>query len=147
MDRELQRLIGGPGFRKVDPVHSRLMRSIRARNTKPELLVRSVLHRLGYRFRLHRGDLPGRPDLVLPRHGKVIDVRGCFWHMHNCRLGNKSPRRNAAYWQRKRERNCERDERNHAELEQLGWHVLVVWECETKDLGKLLEKLRNFLSS
>jgi len=123
------------------------MSQIRGKDTKPELIVRSLAHRLGYRFRLHRSDLPGTPDLVFPRLGKVILVHGCFWHMHSCRYGAVKPATNAGFWEKKRTENRERDERKIRELKEQGWDVLVVWECWTRDEERLRERLRDFLSS
>lgn len=107
------------------------MRSIRNTDTKPEVRVRSALRRIGYRFRLHRLDLPGVPDIVLPGHRTVILVHGCFWHQHDCKLGRRQPRRNQNYWLPKLRRNSERDVINTAALREAGWTVVVVWECET----------------
>src|ERR1700738_465508 len=112
-------------------VHSREVRSynmsrIRSRDTKPELVVRSLVHKLGYRFRLHRKDLPGKPDLVFASRHKVIFVHGCFWHAHDCRVAH-TPRSNATYWGPKLERNQARDKKNLAALTALGWNPLVIW--------------------
>lgn len=107
------------------------MQSIRKTDTKPEVRVRSALHRMGYRFRLHRRDLPGVPDIVLPRHRTVVLVHGCFWHQHDCKLGRKQPRSNQDYWLPKLRRNRERDVIATASLREAGWSVVVVWECET----------------
>ena len=121
------------------------MSQIGGKDTKPELIVRSLVHRLGYRFRLHRSDLPGKPDIVLPRHDKVIFVHGCFWHRHpRCRY-TTTPRTRAAFWKAKFEQNKKRDRRATRELRKLGWDVLVVWECQTKDPDRLLDKLQSFL--
>lgn len=133
-------------------VHSREQRSrnmsrIRSKDTRPELVVRQLVHRLGYRFRLHRTDLPGRPDLVLSRHGKVIMVHGCFWHCHSCRYGAVKPEQNAEFWAVKRGGNVERDRRNQDLLVGLGWEVLVVWECWTRRPEELEEKVVAFLES
>ena len=133
-------------------VHSPQQRSynmsrIRGRDTKPELLVRSLVHQMGFRFRLHRRDLPGRPDLVLPRHRKVIFVHGCFWHMHRCRYGRVTPRTNADFWQAKRTANVDRDRRNLRKLRRDGWQTLVIWECWTRDVEtKVLPRLEAFLA-
>ena len=118
-------------------VHTAAQRSfnmsrIRNRNTKPEMIVRSIAHGLGYRYRLHRKDLPGKPDLVFSGRRKVIFVNGCFFHLHDCRYGNVTPKTNADFWAKKRLSNAERDARNIAELEKGGWQVLTVWECQTK---------------
>ena len=122
------------------------MSRIRSTNTKPELLVRSLIHRMGFRFRLHRKDLPGKPDIVLPRHQKVIFVYGCFWHMHSCRYGSVVPATNTEFWQKKRTGNVTRDKRNQKQLGKVGWSVLTVWECQTKgDLSGLKRRLERFL--
>jgi len=106
-------------------------------NTRPELIVRRRLHALGFRFRLHRKDLPGRPDVVLPKYRLAIMVHGCFWHQHEeCKEGRK-PTSNESYWGPKLARNVERDAEKESALKALGWRVLTVWECETKDLEKL----------
>jgi DNA mismatch endonuclease (patch repair protein) len=122
------------------------MSRIPSKNTKPEIAVRSVLHRLGYRFRLHRGDLPGRPDIVLPRHRKIILVQGCFWHGHTCRLASK-PKSNEGYWGPKIRANKARDALNLSALKDLGWSVLELWECEIKDAQALEARLRTFLDT
>lgn len=112
---------------------SQMMSGIRSRNTKPEMIVRSWLHRHGYRFRLHRKDLPGRPDLVLPKWKTVILINGCFFHHHGgCRLAY-IPKTRAEWWIEKLRGNQERDARNIAELGALGWQVLVIWECQVRD--------------
>lgn len=113
------------------------MRAIRKKDTRPELLVRRRLHALGYRFRLHRRDLPGTPDIVLPRHKVVIQVHGCFWHQHpGCRHATR-PRTNQDYWLPKLERNVARDAASAAALEALGWRVIILWECELAREEKL----------
>jgi len=124
---------------------SRNMSAIRGKDTKPEHTVRSIAHALGYRFRLHRRDLPGKPDLVFPGRRVVMLVHGCFWHMHDCPYGRVKPVTNAAFWADKRAGNVSRDERNIAALEAAGWKVLVIWECETRDRQALGRKLRRFL--
>lgn len=123
----------------------RNMSAIKGRNTKPELTLRRRLHRLGYRFRLHRKDLPGRPDLVFPSKGKVIFVHGCFWHSHDCRYGQVVPRTNAEFWSEKRTRTMERDAQQLAELRALGWSVLVIWECELRDVDTAVSRAVEFL--
>jgi DNA mismatch endonuclease, patch repair protein len=123
---------------------SALMSRIRSTNTKPEIAVRSLVHRLGYRFRLHRRDLPGKPDIVLPRHMKIILVHGCFWHGHDCKLASK-PKSNGQYWATKIVANKDRDRRNIASLEAAGWRVLEIWECEIRRGVGLEEKLSSFL--
>jgi DNA mismatch endonuclease, patch repair protein len=123
------------------------MSAIRAKNTKPEMLVRKLVFSMGYRYRLHVGKLPGRPDLVFPRLRKVIDIRGCFWHRHTCKDGSRTPESNTTYWAPKIERNVARDEENKQKLSELGWCVLVVWECETKSREKLSQILTQFLGT
>jgi DNA mismatch endonuclease, patch repair protein len=125
----------------IAPLRSRIMRAITKKNTRPELAVRQVLHALGLRFRLHRSDLPGTPDIVLPRHKIAIQVHGCFWHQHpGCRYA-KLPRSRPDYWLPKLARNIERDIKSKAALKAAGWHVLVIWECETKALESLRLRL------
>lgn len=124
----------------------RNMTAIKSRHTKPEIVVRSIVHRLGFRFRLHSKKLAGKPDIVLPRHKKIILVHGCFWHMHDCKRGNVTPKTNADYWQNKRFRNVARDKENLKIYKKQNWNVLTIWECEIKDLNKLERKLGKFLS-
>lgn len=124
---------------------SRIMRQIRKRNTKPELIVRRSVHALGYRFRLYRSDLPGSPDLVLPRHGKIILVHGCFWHQHPGCKSAKVPRSRPEYWEPKLARNVARDQRILAELKDLGWNTLVLWECELADKASLSCRIEAFI--
>lgn len=126
---------------------SQIMSKIKGKDTKPELLVRSIVHRMGFRFRLHRKDLPGKPDMVFPKHRKVIFVHGCFWHAHPGCSRATIPKSNTEFWLRKINGNKERDKRNISLLEELGWRPLVVWECETKDVEKLMDKLQSFLNS
>jgi DNA mismatch endonuclease, patch repair protein len=121
------------------------MSRIRGRDTKPEVIVRSLVHRMGYRFRLHRKQLPGSPDIALPRHRKVIFVHGCFWHMHKCRYGRVKPATNVSFWKTKREANVARDKKNLRKLRRDGWKVLVVWECWTRDPSALKDRLVRFL--
>ena len=112
---------------------SRNMAHVKGSNTKPELTVRKLLHRQGFRFRLHRKDLPGRPDIVLPKFRTVVFVHGCFWHGHDqCRKGKLRPKRNAEFWSKKLDGNKARDRSVRADLEKLGWNVIVVWQCEMK---------------
>jgi len=122
-----------------------IMSRVKGRNTKPEILVRSFLHRMGCRFRIHRRDLPGNPDIVLPRHGKVIFVHGCFWHGHKCCPRSKRPTTNKSFWNEKLDGNIKRDERFRRTLRRMGWKVLVIWQCETRDPDRLLHKLERFL--
>lgn len=124
---------------------SRIMRLVRGKHTRPELALRSLAHKLGYRFRLHRADLPGKPDLVFPSRRKVVFMHGCWWHGHYCSAGVKRAKSNAAYWRRKIRRNMERDTRSITALRAMGWRSLVVWECETKSLDRVASKLRRFL--
>jgi DNA mismatch endonuclease (patch repair protein) len=123
------------------------MSRIRSRDTRPEMVVRSIVHRLGFRYRLHKKDLPGKPDLVLVRHRKIIDVHGCFFHMHNCPYGKVVPATNAEFWRAKRESNLNRDRRNVKLLKKGGWQVLVVWECQTRHPEILEKTLSDFLMS
>ena len=116
---------------------SRMMAGIRGRDTKPEMRVRQFLHRRGLRFRLHRADLPGRPDLVFPKYRTVVFVHGCFWHQHpGCRFAYM-PGTNRTFWQTKLGGNAERDERNRRNLRADGWLVRTIWECEVSDPGAL----------
>ncbi|MDR0499594.1 MAG: very short patch repair endonuclease [Holophagales bacterium] len=124
---------------------SRNMASIRNKDTKPEKIVRSLVHKLGYRYRLHRCGLPGKPDLVFPSRRKLIFVHGCFWHMHNCPYGRVTPATNSTFWQEKRQTNRDRDAKTLDALVADNWSILVVWECETKDREALNDKLENFL--
>jgi DNA mismatch endonuclease, patch repair protein len=121
------------------------MRLIRKINTKPEMIVRRLVHRMGFRFRLHRRDLPGTPDLVFPRLRKVIFVHGCFWHQHDCRLGAKQPTANRAYWLPKLARNVERDHQACRQLAGAGWGVLIIWECQTRAPHNLPALIRRLL--
>lgn len=121
------------------------MARIRGRDTKPELIVRQLAHGLGYRFRLHRRDLPGTPDLVFPGRRKVIFVHGCFWHRHSgCRFAYE-PKSNVEFWYAKFAANTARDARVRGELEQMGWGVLTIWECEVANPEALAEILRGYL--
>ena len=120
---------------------SEVMSHIRARDTGPELAVRSVLHRMGYRFRLHRTDLPGKPDIVLSRFGTVIFVHGCFWHRHKgCRFAY-TPKSRQKFWLGKFQSNVTRDHRVNRELAKLGWYVVTVWECELRFPDRLSKRL------
>lgn len=122
------------------------MAAIRGKDTKPEMVVRRIAHRLGYRFRLHRRDLPGCPDLVFPRLRKIILVHGCYWHMHGCCLGRPTPKTNIQFWYTKRTTNVQRDKRNARHLRSNGWHVLTIWECQTKVPERLPGRIENFLA-
>lgn len=124
---------------------SRNMSRIRSKGTGPERAVRSLLHRLGFRFRLNRSDLPGSPDIVLPKYHAVIFVHGCFWHRHKgCNLA-ATPKSNTAFWEQKFRNNVARDEHACLELAQTGWKTLVIWECELRDKMTLEARLRAFL--
>ena len=112
---------------------SEVMRKVKNKNTRPELMIRRLLHGRGLRFRLHRSDLPGKPDIVFPKHNKILLVHGCFWHRHEQCKRATTPTDNADYWRLKFERNVARDREVIAALSQLGWSVRVVWECEIKD--------------
>lgn len=117
------------------------MSRIRSQNTKPEKAVRSLLHHAGYRFRLHQRDLPGTPDIVLPKYRTALFVHGCFWHRHpGCRYAY-TPKSRVDFWQKKFDENVTRDQRNRAKLKEAGWHVLVIWECELKEPDLLLKKI------
>lgn len=134
---------------------SRNMSKIHSKDTKPELLVRHLLHKMGYRFRLQgkiskriykKGVLPGKPDIVLKKYRSVIFVHGCFWHRHeNCKTATM-PKTHTEFWQKKFNRNVERDAQNRKILGDLGWRILIIWECELKDLEKIEAKIRRFLT-
>lgn len=124
---------------------SRNMRAIKGQNTGPELIVRRLLHAMGYRFRLHRRDLPGHPDIVLQARQVVIFVHGCFWHRHQCRNGCVEPATRPDFWSAKFAANVERDRRAIKSLRRMGWRVLVVWECQTRDTERLQSRLNVFL--
>lgn len=121
------------------------MSQVSGKNTKPEIIARSLLHRMGYRFRLHRSDLPGKPDITLPKHKKIVFVHGCFWHSHENCLRAKRPTTNKKFWYEKLDKNRLRDEENVRKLEQLGWDVLTVWTCEIRNTDKLKQKLLAFM--
>ena len=129
----------------VDERTSLRMKRVRRQNTAPELAVRKILSANGYRYRLHRNDLPGTPDVVFAGRRKVVFVHGCFWHGHaNCVRGSL-PERRALYWQDRIRKNQERDLRTASELRRMGWSICVVWECETRDSDALTRKLIRFL--
>ena len=121
------------------------MSSVSGKNTKPEIAVRSLLHNLGFRFRLHRKDLPGKPDITLSKYKKVIFVHGCFWHGHADCSRSKRPSSNEEFWRDKLDKNIERDKSTVNALKELGWDVLTVWTCEVNDTNKLKAKLLSFL--
>ncbi len=121
---------------------SEIMSRIRGKNTKPELVVRRLLHRLGYRFRLHQKDLPGQPDVVLAKYKTVIFIHGCFWHgCDECDRGTRIPKTNTEFWLKKIAENRERDSGNLVRIRNLGWQVIVLWACETADTTKLIATL------
>lgn len=123
------------------------MSKIRSKNTKPELVLRSCLHKLGYRFRIHRKDLPGKPDIVLPKYKTVIFVHGCFWHFHKeCREG-RIPDTNSKFWKEKLLKNVEKDKMNLAKCKNLGWKTIVIWECEIEnDLDTVISEIIHLLT-
>ncbi|MFP4546918.1 MAG: very short patch repair endonuclease [Fidelibacterota bacterium] len=125
---------------------SEIMSNISDSNTKPEIIVRSILHKMGYRFRLHKKNLPGKPDIVLPKHRKIIFVHGCFWHSHeNCRR-SKRPSTNTKFWSKKLDSNKKRDKKILKQLKDIGWKVLIVWTCEINKIENLKNKLKMFLN-
>ncbi len=141
-DRGPRILEGSP----VDPKRSALMARVRTQHSKPEIAVRRVVHALGYRFRLHRRNLPGTPDLVFPKAKKVVFVHGCFWHRHRGCSRTTTPKTRAAYWVAKFAANVRRDARTQRQLKSAGWRVLVVWECQTFDPSALAKRLARFLA-
>ena len=126
---------------KVSEQRSRNMSAIKSKNTKPEIAVRKVLHSMGYRFRLHRKDLPGSPDIVLPKYKTVIFVHGCFWHRHeNCKYAS-TPKTRQEFWNKKFKTNIERDLEIQENIKNIEWRSVVIWECETKNIDNLKEKI------
>ena len=121
------------------------MSRIRGKDTSPEWTVRRIVHGLGYRYRLHVGKLPGKPDLVFRHRGKVIFIHGCFWHLHNCRQGRNAPKTHVSFWNAKRKGNKERDQRVRRELRRMGWDVLIIWECQCRNAKKVREMVNEFL--
>ena len=139
--------MNGAMDRVLPEQRSENMRRIRSEGMKPEMTVRRLVHGMGYRYRLHRKDLPGKPDLVFGPRRKIIFVHGCFWHQHRdegCPIAHK-PLSNITYWEPKLRRTMKRDFRNVRALRKSGWRVLVVWECELKETGKLARRVRRFL--
>jgi DNA mismatch endonuclease (patch repair protein) len=134
-----------PRFKKPGPIRSANMRAITSKGMRPEVAIRRLVYRLGYRFRLHKKDLPGKPDLVFASRRKVIFVHGCFWHGHDCTRGHV-PRSNADYWRAKISRNRQRDKRTVKDLIKSGWGVLVIWECEINEDSTLQRRIRSFLT-
>ncbi len=138
--------MGSEEIYRVSEQRSRNMSAIKSKNTKPEIAVRKLLHSMGYRFRLHRKDLPGSPDIVLPKYKTVIFVHGCFWHRHqNCKYAS-NPKTRREFWEKKFKENIERDKKNQEKLKNLGWKTKIVWECEIKKQDKLIKKLEDFLN-
>lgn len=126
---------------------SEIMRRVRSKDTGPELTVRKLTHSLGFRYNLHKDDLPGKPDLVFPGKKKVIYVHGCFWHGHQCKRGNRVPKRNKEYWENKIKANIQRDNHHVDDLSNQGWSVLIIWECEIKEQEILCQRIYDFLHS
>ena len=129
---------------RTEEQRRRIMQAVRTRDTGPEMIVRRLLHSLGYRYRLHRKDLPGRPDVAFLSRRKAIFVHGCFWHGHGCPKG-RPPKSRLGYWKPKLDGNRERDRRKEEELRSMGWSVLVVWQCETANFRVLARRLHGFL--
>ena len=130
----------------MDEARSKTMRAVKSKNTTPELFVRRLVHGMGFRFRLHRRDLPGSPDLVFVGRRKVIFVHGCFWHGHSCKRGARVPKANHEYWVAKIARNKQRDKKSLNSLTRAGWGIRIVWECELRDVDRLALRLYSFLS-
>lgn len=122
-----------------------IMRAVKGQDTAPEMTVRRLVYGMGYRYRLHRKDLPGKPDLVFPSRRKVVFVHGCFWHGHDCKRGARIPKTNRDYWEKKIDRNRRRDARHYEDLERTGWSVMVIWECQLKDRDALTGRIAEFL--
>jgi len=123
------------------------MSAIRCKDTAPEIVVRRIVHAMGFRFRLHVRALVGTPDMVFVSRRRIINVHGCFWHQHSCRRGRSEPKTNVEFWKRKRNRNVERDRQTRSELRRAGWKVLDVWECQTRNRLTLEKRLRRFLTA
>ena len=122
-----------------------IMSRVKGENTSPELIIRSLVHKLGYRFRLYRKELPGKPDLVFPFRKKVIFINGCFWHGHKCRRGKRKPKTNRIYWSEKIKRNIQRDRVHVKELKKMGWRSLTIWECQIRNIENLKSTINSFL--
>jgi len=120
------------------------MSRILNKDTRPEVIVRSLIYRMGYRYRLNVKKLPGKPDIVLSSHKKIIFVHGCFWHMHKCKYGRVKPQTNAEFWQNKRNGNVKRDRKTLSLLKKDGWKVLIIWECWLKNPKTLIKRIENF---
>ena len=133
--------MSGEVIHRVSEQRSRNMSAIKSKNTKPEIKVRKFLHSMGYRFRLHSKDLPGSPDIVLPKYKTVIFVHGCFWHRHeNCKYAS-TPKTRQEFWNKKFNENINRDKINQENLSSKGWKIIIVWECETKNMENLRDKI------
>ena len=131
---------------KVSEQRSRNMSAIKSKNTKPEIKVRKILHSMGYRFRLHSKDLPGSPDIVLPKYKTVIFVHGCFWHRHeNCKYAS-NPKTRQEFWNKKFKENIKRDSEIQDKIKNLNWRSVVIWECETKNIENLRDKIIDVFS-
>ncbi|MGA8573028.1 MAG: very short patch repair endonuclease [Desulfobaccales bacterium] len=126
---------------------SRIMRAVKGRDTSLEMIIRRLIYSMGYRYRLHRRELHGKPDLVFSSRHKVIFIHGCFWHGHDCKRGARIPKTNRDYWENKIARNQARDAKNKATLQGLGWEVLIIWECQIKDEVALKQRLSEFLDA
>ena len=122
------------------------MSRIKSSNTKPEIIVRSLLHNMGYRFRIHRKDLPGKPDIVLPRYKSVIFVHGCFWHRHKGCKNAASPKTKKTFWREKFRANVERDRKVQKEMKSMGWKIQIIWECELSDPEEVRKSLKSHLN-
>ncbi|MEW6236268.1 MAG: very short patch repair endonuclease [Candidatus Omnitrophota bacterium] len=128
-------------------IRRQTMSRVRSKDTKPEWVVRRLVHSMGYRYRLHRADLPGKPDLVFPKYRKAIFVNGCFWHGHQCRAGRNRPASNKDYWLPKLEKNKTRDRSHYRRLRKMGWGIMVIWECQIKKTEVLKKRIRRFLGA
>jgi DNA mismatch endonuclease Vsr len=144
--RPLRKTLPRPDFGDVPEARRRNLSAVKGKDTRPELLIRRGLHALGYRYRLHVRELPGRPDLVFPSRRAVVEVRGCFWHRHGCCANSVLPKTRREWWEQKLAGNVARDAANEAALAAAGWRLLVVWECDVRgDLPATLERVREFL--
>jgi len=130
----------------MDEQRSRIMRAVKSRNTRPEMTVRRLVHSMGYRYRLHRKDLPGKPDLAFISRRKAIFVHGCFWHGHDCPRGSREPKTNRDYWIPKIAKTRKRDKATMERLWKMDWKTLVIWECETKDAVQLRKRIQAYLT-
>ena len=126
---------------------SQVMKAVRPANTRPELQVRKIIHRLGYRYSLHRHDLPGTPDIVFPSRKKILFINGCFWHRHHCKRGQSIPLNNREFWVTKFEKNVVRDKKNKRALNRLGWSYLTIWQCQMHDRESVMNRIIKYLES